>query len=159
MSDRETALRNLAVGDVFHARSRNGASLVCLVIALDDGTLHARRIHTQDDVQFDRNTGVDVDTPHTRIDCVAPLPPDIHTIFAAMDRRYEAAHALIRQGIEVNLDEARWTEDERRAHSFLKKHIAANLIDGRRAASDTSLVDFVLAFYQLTDAGLGRPDV
>ena len=77
MADRATALQSLAVGDIFHAQSSNGASLVCLITAVDNGTIYARRIHTQDDVQFDRSTGFEVGKPHTRIDCIAPFPPDI----------------------------------------------------------------------------------
>ena len=128
MTDRETALRKLAVGDIFHARSSNRASLVCLVTDIDDGTIYARRIHTQDDVQFDRNTGLELGKTHTRIDCVTPLPPATRDIFVGMDRRYQDAHARIRQGIEVDLKEARHTPDERRAHDFLDRHIEANPI-------------------------------
>jgi|HubBroStandDraft_4_1064222.scaffolds.fasta_scaffold646507_2 hypothetical protein len=128
MPDRERGLQQLAVGDIFHAQSTNGASLVCLVTAVDGATIYARRIHTQDDVKFDRNTGFEVGKPHTRIDCVASLPSDIHDIFVQMDRRYQAAHARIRQGIEVDLKEARYTADEKRAHDFLDQHIEANLI-------------------------------
>lgn len=128
MTDRETALRNLAVGDIFHAHSRNGASLVCLVTALDDGTIYARRIHTQDDERFDRITGVECGKEHTKIDCVAPLPPEIYNVFVAMDQRYQDAHERIRQGVEVDLREARHTPDERRAHAVLDEHIAANPI-------------------------------
>ncbi len=128
MPDRETALRNLAVGDIFHARSSNGASLVCLVTALDHDTIYARRIHTQDDERFDRNTGFEVGKVHTKIDCVTPLPPDIHSIFVGMDWRYQDAYAKVRQGIEVDPTEARLTADERRAHDFLRQHIEANPI-------------------------------
>jgi hypothetical protein len=126
--DRETALRNLAVGDIFHARSSNGASLVCLVTAVDDDAIYARRIHTQDDVRFDRNTGLRSGKGRTKIDCVAPLPSDIRNILTEMDWRYQAAHALIRQGVEIDPREARYTADERRAHDFLDQHIAANPI-------------------------------
>jgi len=126
--DRGTALQRLSVGDIFHARSSNRASLTCVVTAVDKGVIHARRIHTQDDVQFDRNTGFELGKTHTRIDCVAPLPSEIHTIFVDFDRRYRAAMALVRKGIEVDPREARWTADERCAHEFLKGHIEANPI-------------------------------
>jgi hypothetical protein len=99
-----------------------------LITGLDDGTIYARRIHTQDDVRFDRNTGLRLGKGHTKIDCVAPLPSDIRDILVQMDQRYQAAYALIRQGIEVDPREARYTPDERRAHDFLDEHIAANLI-------------------------------
>lgn len=128
MADQGIGLSKLGVGDIFHARSSNGASLVCLVTAVDDGTIYARRIHTQDDVQFDRGTGFEVGKQHTKIDCVAPLPPEIYNVFVAMDRRYQDAHERIRQGIEVDLREARHTPEERRAHTLLDEHIAANPI-------------------------------
>lgn len=129
MADRKGALQDLDVGDVFHARNpETGASLVCLVTGLDDGTIYARRIHTQDNVRFDRNTGFRLGKGRTAIDCVAPLPSDIRDILVQMDQRYQVAHALIRQGIEVDLREARHTPDEKRAHDFLDEHIAANPI-------------------------------
>lgn len=126
--DRETALRNLAVGDIFHAHSRNGASLVCLVTALDDDTICARRIHTQDDECFDRNTGFELGKKHTKIDCVAPLPPDIHGILLAMDRKYQELMALVRRGIELTLDQTRMTADEKRAGRAVDQHAADNPI-------------------------------
>jgi hypothetical protein len=128
MTDRETALRNLAVGNIFHAQSRNGASFVCLVTALDDGTIYARRIHTQDDVQFDRNTGFEIGKQQTRIDCITAFPPDIQNIFLAMDRKYQELMALVRQGIVLTLDQTRMTADERRASLAIDQHVAANLI-------------------------------
>jgi hypothetical protein len=128
MIDRESALQRVAVGDIIHARASNRASLVCLVTALDDGTIYARRIHTQDDVQFDRHTGFESGKDHTKIDCVAPLPPEIYDVFLEMDRRYQAAHARIAQGIEVDPKEARWTPEERRAHGLFDEHLEANPI-------------------------------
>lgn len=129
MIDRANALQNLTVGDFFHARNpQTGASLVCLVTGLNNETIYARRIHTQDDVQFDRSTGRRLGKGDTAIDCVAPLPSEIRGILMQLDRRYQAAHALIRQGIEVDPREARYTADERRAHDVLDAHIAANPI-------------------------------
>jgi hypothetical protein len=128
MSDRASALRNLAVGDIFHARSSNRASLVCLVTAVDETTIHARRIHTQDDLQFDQNTGLELGKLHTRIDCVAPLPPDIHNLLVEMDRKYQALHALVREGVELDPEQCRLTPDERRANGFNREHVAANPI-------------------------------
>ncbi|HEU0218316.1 MAG TPA: hypothetical protein VFQ90_16805 [Stellaceae bacterium] len=128
MANHKNSLRNLAAGDIFHARSRNGASLVCLVTAVDERAIYARRIHTQDDVQFDRTTGVEQGKPHTKIDCIAPFPADIHQIFVDMDRRHQAAMEQIRNGVpwEVAAKAARLTPEERRAHRVLDEHIAAN---------------------------------
>ena len=129
LADTKGALQNLVVGDIFHARNPNtGASLVCLVTRLDEGTIYARRIHTQDDVRFDRNTGLRLGKGHTKIDCVAPLPTDIRNIFLNMDSRYQDAYALVRRGVEVDPRGARLTSEERRAHRFLDEHIAANPI-------------------------------
>jgi hypothetical protein len=126
MADRETALRNLAVGDIFHARSSNGASLVCLVTAVDDGTIYARRIHTQDDVQFDRDTGFEAGKPHTRIDCVVPFPPDIHKIFLETDQKYQELMALVHQGIDLTPEQTKMTSDEKRASLSIDSHVVAN---------------------------------
>jgi hypothetical protein len=129
VNNRAGALRNLTVGDIFHARNpKTGASLVCLVTAVDDGLIYARRIHTQDEVRFDRNTGLRLGKGVTKIDCVAPLPSDIRATLVQMDQRYQVAYSLIRQGIEVDPREARYTPDERRAHDFLDQHISANPI-------------------------------
>jgi hypothetical protein len=126
LTDRATGLRGLAVGDIFHARSSNGASLVCLVTAIHDRRIDARRIHTQDDLQFDRYTGFEAGKDHTRIDCIAQLPPDIRNVLLNMDRRYQNAYSMIRQGVEVDPEQAKQTPDERRAHDFLHDHIKAN---------------------------------
>jgi hypothetical protein len=128
MTDRENALRKLAVRDIFHARSPDGASLVCLVTSVDDGTIYARRIHTQDDVRFDRTTGLRMPSARTRIDCVTPFPPEIHDIFLEMDRKYGGLTALTGQGVELTLDQTRMTSDEKRANLSINAHVAANLI-------------------------------
>ncbi|HWB50187.1 MAG TPA: hypothetical protein VG651_13835 [Stellaceae bacterium] len=71
---------------------------------------------------------MEVGKAHTRIDCVVSLPQEIYAVLLMMDRRYQAAYALIRQGIEVDPREARYTADEKRAHHVLHEHIAANPI-------------------------------
>jgi hypothetical protein len=126
--DREAALRSLSAGDIFHARSPNGASMVCLVTEVDEGTIYARRIHTQDDEQFDRKTGYECGKDHTKIDCAAPLPPEIYDIFVGLDRRYQAQMELVRKGFEPDMMQARYTPDERHAHGVLDKNIKANPI-------------------------------
>ena len=43
MTDRASALRKLAVGDIFHARNpQTNASLVCIVTAVDEATIYAK---------------------------------------------------------------------------------------------------------------------
>lgn len=128
MPDRETMLQNLALGDIFHAQSPNGASLVCVVTALYQGAIYARRIHTQDNLKFDRKTGVEVANAKTRIDCVAPFPPDIHKIFVEMDRKYQDLYDMVRNGVEFDWEQCKLTPDERRADRFLDEHVSANQI-------------------------------
>lgn len=124
-----SAFQKLAVGDIFHARNpETRASLVCLVTGLDDGTIYARRIHTQDEVQFDRATGLRLGKGQTKIDCVTPFPPDIHEIFLEMDRKHRENTELFRQGIEPEPERRKLTADERRANLAIDDHVAANPI-------------------------------
>ncbi len=94
MPNRETLIRNIKIGDIFHAESPNGASMICLATAVSDTTIQARRITTQDDLAFDRNTGVG-QSARRRVPCtinsVAPLPPEIHDIFLGLDHRYRTS--------------------------------------------------------------------
>jgi len=128
MTNRERTLWQLAVGDIFHARSTNGASLVCLVTAIDEGTIQARRIHTQDNHSFDRNTGLECGKDRTKIDCATPFPPDIHNFFLGLDRKYQAHMATERAGIELTPDQTKMTSDEKRANLSINPHVAANPI-------------------------------
>jgi len=128
MTDRETALRGLGVGDIFHARSPNGASMVCLVVAVSGSTISAQRIHTQDDHQFDRRTGVELGEQNGRIDCVAPLPPDVHGVLVAMDEKGQRLAAMFRSGVEPNPEEYQLTDADKKAGRLLTAHIEANQI-------------------------------
>jgi hypothetical protein len=129
MADRESALGRLGLGDIFHARSpKNRASLVCVVTAVDRTTIYARRIHAQDDLRFDRQTGIELGEVPSSIDCVAPLPPEIHNLFVEMDRKYQRITKLLREGVEFDLNECKLTPDEKRANSFIDEHISANPI-------------------------------
>jgi len=124
MPDREKALRNLAAGDIFHARSPNGASLVCLVTSVSDSKVCARRITTQEDLEFDRQSGIELGPIRSRIDSVAPLPTDIHNIFLEMDRRNGEISRDIKNGFRLEDDPERikLTADEKRALLFLDSH-------------------------------------
>lgn len=128
MINSDSAIRKLAVGDIFHARSSNGASLVCLVTAIDEDAIHARRIHTQDAHRFDRDTGFECGRVHTKIDCVTPFPPDIRHIFLELDRKYQAHMALERKGVGLDPEKCKLTPDERRANLSINPHVAANLV-------------------------------
>lgn len=92
VTDREAALRKIAVGDIFHASASNGASLLCLTMAVTDQVIRARNVATQIIYDFDRRTGRATwyvfGTPYgCLIDSVVPLPPDIHEIMLSLDRR------------------------------------------------------------------------
>jgi hypothetical protein len=126
MTDMQNALKRLAVGDIFHAEGSNGASLLCLVTAVDEATIYARRIHTQDEERFDRKTGFECGSVDTKINCIAPLPSDVHAVFVRLDQRYQEQAALIHKGLKPNMEAAKWTPDERHAHNFLRDHISTH---------------------------------
>jgi hypothetical protein len=106
----------LQVGDFFHAVCPNRASLICLVTAVTDAEIYARRVTTQDDLVFDRRTGITVRGPVSApgtIISVAPLPVDIHSIMLELDRRY-------RLGQEP--DRFKLTDVEKQAFIFLNDY-------------------------------------
>ena len=88
MIDWTRPLTRLLVGDIFHAKCPNGASFICLVEAVTDDRILARRVTTQDNVEFDRNTGTTLgsESPCT-IDSIAPLPLEIHNVMLGLDRK------------------------------------------------------------------------
>jgi hypothetical protein len=130
VQNRETALRNLAIGDIFHASAPNGASIVCLVTSVDPNKISARRIHTQENLEFDRQTGIESGNAsvHSRIDSVAPLPPDVHEVFLSMDRKYGDFSRDVKRGfrLEDNPERLKLTPAEQRALLFLDSHYSSN---------------------------------
>ena len=113
--DRQNAVRTLAVGDIFHGEGTNGASLICVVTAVTEETVHARTMTTQYDLEFDRLTGVcEWGNSTATIDSVAPLPADIREALLGLDQRY-------RSGGEGQLSDA-----EKRALIFLASFYPAN---------------------------------
>ena len=128
MTDREATLRKLAVGDMFHGRSPNSASLICLITAIDNSTIYARRITTQDDHQFNRRTGIELGDVPSRIDCVAPFPAVLYEVFLEMDRKGQVLAKMFRNGVEPGLDKYKLTPSEHRALLVIDEHIEANQI-------------------------------
>lgn len=120
MEDRKAALVNLAIGDIFHAESPNGASLICLVTSLTDTSIRARTVTTQLCLQFDRRTGIaewgDQSVPCT-IDSVAPLPADIHDIILGIDVKFRSEH----ETEQLKLNDA-----EKRALLYVDSHYSSN---------------------------------
>ena len=91
MIDRDGALRNLVVADIFHAESPNGASLICLVTEIDETTIYARTVTTQRQYFFDRRTGLGGaggDQVVCAIDSIEPLPVEIHNAILGIDRKF-----------------------------------------------------------------------
>jgi hypothetical protein len=117
MVDRETLLSRLVVGDVFHAESPRGASLICLAVSIDEASIRARRVTTQEDVEFDRHTGVEkcIDRRVSKINSVAPLPVDVLNVILAIDRKYR---------LQQDLDEGKLTQAEIKALTYAGAHYA-----------------------------------
>jgi hypothetical protein len=130
MSDREALLGNLDVGDIFHAEYPNGASCVCLVLSVNDASLQARRVTTQENLEFDRHTGVERDSNAQSlavINSVAPLPAEIYDVFLAMDQKYQAFMAMDEKSrFEQDPEQFKLTDAEKKAFRFIDSHYASN---------------------------------
>jgi hypothetical protein len=99
-----------------------------LVTALDDHTIYARRITTQDDMQFDRTTGLEKGRGRGVIDCVEPFPPEIQAAFRGLDRKYQMFAEMRRKGDEPNPEQYKLTPEELHALLSEDEHISANPI-------------------------------
>jgi hypothetical protein len=123
MTNREFILENLVVGDIFHAESPNGASLICLVTSITKDIIEARTVTTQLDFRFDRRTGVakwgDKQVPCT-IDSVAPLPAEIHSVMLGLDRKFR----FERDPVQLKLNDA-----EKRALIYIDSHYSSNRLE------------------------------
>ncbi|MGH7153590.1 MAG: hypothetical protein ACREF3_06640 [Acetobacteraceae bacterium] len=120
MEHREAAFVNLAVGDIFHAESPNGASLLCLVTSLTDASIQARTVTTQICLQFDRRTGIAEWGNHSvpcTIDSIAPLPADIRDIVLGIDVKFRS---------EQKTERLRLSDAEKRALIYVDSHYSSN---------------------------------
>jgi hypothetical protein len=129
MTDRNTCLRNLSVGDIFHAEYPNGASCICLVSSVEGMTIYAKRVTTQENLSFNRATGVEdvhPGQPQATIDSVAPLPPDIHNTFLEMNRKYETLMSMDEASRFQDLERHKLSEAEKKALNFIHSHYASN---------------------------------
>lgn len=123
MSDREILLGNLVVGDIFHAEYPNGAKCICLVMSVNDTIIQAKRITSQDILQFDRRTGIEKvgeEDPVAIINSVAPLPTEIHDTFLELDRKYK------KYTPDQDPEQFKLTETEKKALRFIHSHYASN---------------------------------
>jgi hypothetical protein len=92
-TDRSTALMALSEGDIFHATTPNGASFICLVTSVANGQICARRVTTQEQLAFDRATGIAEigdDSVACTIDSIAPSPAKVREVLLQLDQRYGA---------------------------------------------------------------------
>ena len=118
MIDWTRPLTRLLVGDIFHAKCPNGASFICLVEGVTDDRILARRVTTQDNVEFDRNTGTTLgnEVPCT-IDSIAPLPLAIHNIMLGLDRKMR---------LQRDPEKFKLTKEEIQAISFVNEYYPSN---------------------------------
>jgi hypothetical protein len=128
MLDRSFLIGNLRVGDIFHAEYPNGAKCICLVLSVNDSTIQARRVTSQENLEFDRQTGVEKaggEEVLAVIDSVAPLPADIHDVFLELDRKYGAVYGQ-KEVFEQNPEYFKLTDAEKKAFRFIDSHYAEN---------------------------------
>ena len=93
MTSRATALESIAVGDIFHATSPNGASLICVALKVTDAVIVSQTVTSVYDLEFDRATGLaerDFHGEHVvcAIDCTAPLPDGFKETLMELHRAY-----------------------------------------------------------------------
>ena len=126
MANHRSKLHCLVPGDILHAECPNGASLICLVEAITNGKIEARRVTTQDHVSFDLETGHTADDDEVRctIDSIMPLPVDIHNVLLGLDRKMRLCTG----------DAFRLSQQEKDALKFLEDFYPAHPIDEERAA-------------------------
>jgi hypothetical protein len=119
MDDRKTLLGRLVVGDVFHASGQKGASLICLTVSITETTIQARRVTTQEDLEFDRQTGIENcdDRPVSKIDSVAPLPLAVLNVILGIDRKYRLLQ---------DPEQGKLTDAEIKALMYTGPHYASN---------------------------------
>jgi hypothetical protein len=129
MADHKNSIASLVPGTVFHAAAPNGASLICLVLSVNDTTITARRVTTQEHIEFDRHTG-EAEVGDKRIPCVidsvAPLPADIHNTFLEMDRKYRELMAMDEESRFADLERLKLTAAEHDALLFVASHYPSN---------------------------------
>jgi hypothetical protein len=125
MTTREAALKSIAVGDIFHATSPNGASLICLALAVTDTAIASQTVTSMYELEFDRKTGTTEQDFHGEhvvctVDSVAPLPDDFKETLIAMYRTH------LRKDKD---DDAGLKDPERRALVFAAQYFPAHPLD------------------------------
>ncbi len=120
----QMALALLSAGDIFHAAALSNASVILLVTKTDTSRIFARRVTTQQEIVFDRSTGLAVAPQEAAgavwIDCLAPLPEPHRNALTGLHRRYNLGR---------DDDRFRLTEAEKSALLFVDDHVAAHAFD------------------------------
>ena len=135
MTEREAALRKIAVGDIFHAslRPEGGPSYICLTLQVREDKIFARRTTIQSVHWFDRKTGAEIDDDTVAIDSVEPLPEDIREIILGLDQKYHEDEC--RRAEDPNWappeGSLRLTPDQRRALLFIADFYPAHRLPPR----------------------------
>ncbi len=120
MANREAVLRNIKVGDIFHAESPNGASMPCQALTITDKTIEAQRMFMRDEIlRFDRTTGLERGNRGAPSKTVIPLPDDIRDVLLKRDRLDRTGHGP---------EDAKLSELEKRALIFIQHHFRNNQI-------------------------------
>lgn len=106
-------LEKLKIGDILHANSPTGGSLICLISKISHTHIYARTVTTQFEIKFNIQTGSGVrvdDNVVCTIDSVAPLPVDIHNIMLGFDRKFR----LARENVQLQMN-----DEEKKALLFV----------------------------------------
>jgi len=113
MTDRQTLLQRLEVGDIFHARTAGEHSLICLVMVVTDSTIEVRTVSNNVRLVFDRRTGIShwgETAARCVIDSVAPLSREMHAVMLGLDRKMR---------LEQDPERFKLDEEEKRALLFV----------------------------------------
>jgi len=130
MPTREDLITGLSPGDIFHAEYPNGASCVCLVLSVTNDAIRARRVTTQENMEFDRKTGNENDDSGGAvaiINSVARLPPEIRAVFLEMDRKYRTFMAMDEiSRFNLPSEQTKLTGAEKNALRFIDAYYPSN---------------------------------
>jgi hypothetical protein len=136
MTERQAALKRIAVGDIFHAciRPDDGPSYICLALQVREDRIFARRMTIQSVHWFDRATGVEIDDDRVVIDSVASLPEDIREVMLGLDQKYRENEDQWAEDPdwEPPQGSSRLTPDQRRALIFIADFYPAHPLPPRQ---------------------------
>jgi hypothetical protein len=86
-------------------------------------------VTTQDNLEFDRRTGVKVGDDRASpcvIDSVTALPTEIHNVFLELDRKYRALMAMDEKSRFEDPERLKLTDAEKKALLFIDSHYSSN---------------------------------